>query len=134
MLQKILQFIELISSNNKNIFKQTSRMIQKNFIDMENMFDLLKEEHEVIDAPGASALEVKRGALEFNNVSFSYVPERMVLKNVSFTVPPGRTVALVSTVFRMLYFRELNVTFLSGGPIGKWQEHHHPTTVSLLRC
>jgi ATP-binding cassette, subfamily B (MDR/TAP), member 6 len=70
-------------------------MIQKNFIDMENMFELLNEDQEVIDAPGALEMDVKRGALEFNNVSFSYVPERIVLRNISFTVPPGKTVALV---------------------------------------
>jgi ATP-binding cassette, subfamily B (MDR/TAP), member 6 len=71
-------------------------MIQKNFIDMENMFELLNEDQEVIDAPGALEMDVKRGALEFSNVSFSYVPERIVLRNITFTVPPGKTVALVS--------------------------------------
>jgi len=74
------------------------RMIQKNFIDMENMFELLNEDQEVIDAPGAMALDVKRGALEFTNVSFSYLPERVILRNISFSVPPGKTVALVSLV------------------------------------
>jgi ATP-binding cassette subfamily B (MDR/TAP) protein 6 len=74
------------------------RMIQKNFIDMENMFDLLNEEQEIIDAPGAPLLEVKRGALEFNNVTFSYAPERVVLKGITFSVPPGRTIALVMVI------------------------------------
>lgn len=59
------------------------------------MFDLLREEQEVIDAPGAGPLTVKRGAVEFNNVTFGYLPERLVLKNVTFTVPTGQTVALV---------------------------------------
>lgn len=60
------------------------------------MFDLMREHQEVIDAPGASSLMVKRGIVEFHNVSFGYIPERIVLKNISFTVPAGKTVALVS--------------------------------------
>lgn len=74
----------------------SSRAIQKNFVDMENMFDLLREDQEVIDAPGAAPLVVGRGAVEFTNVSFGYLPERLVIKNVTFSVPPGKTVALVS--------------------------------------
>jgi ATP-binding cassette subfamily B protein len=63
---------------------------------MENMLDLFKEEQEVKDDPKATALEVKNGNVEFQNVSFGYVPERTVLANISFTIPAGKTVALVS--------------------------------------
>lgn len=94
------------------------RMIQKNFIDMENMFELLNEDQEVIDAPGALEMDVKRGALEFNNVSFSYVPERIVLRNITFTVPPGKTVALVG-LFVLLLFEPANSNFAyQVGPSG----------------
>lgn len=77
---------------------------------MENMFDLLREEQEVIDAPGAGPLIVKRGQVEFTNVAFSYTPEKLILKNISFIVPAGKTVALVgpsgagkSTIVRLLF-------------------------------
>nr|XP_008194673.1 PREDICTED: ATP-binding cassette sub-family B member 6, mitochondrial isoform X2 [Tribolium castaneum] len=93
-----------------NWFGTYYRAIQKNFVDMENMFDLLKEDQEVIDAPNAGPIAVKRGAVEFNNVSFGYLPERLVLKNVTFSVPQGKTVALVgpsgsgkSTIIRLLF-------------------------------
>ncbi|PSN53264.1 ATP-binding cassette sub-family B member 6 [Blattella germanica] len=51
-----------------NWFGTYYRAIQKNFVDMENMFDLMKEEQEIIDVPNASPLSVKRGAVEFQNV------------------------------------------------------------------
>ncbi|XP_076254265.1 ATP-binding cassette sub-family B member 6-like [Rhynchophorus ferrugineus] len=93
-----------------NWFGTYYRSIQKNFIDMENMFDLLKEEQDIIDAPGAGPLVIKRGLVEFNNVTFNYVPERLVLKNITFSVPAGKTVALVgpsgsgkSTIIRLLF-------------------------------
>nr|CAD7393271.1 unnamed protein product [Timema cristinae] len=84
------------------------RAIQKNFVDMENMFDLLKEEKEVVDVPGAGQLVLKKGNIEVHNVSFSYIPERIVLRNISFNVPPGKTVALVrllSTRYNIQYGR-----------------------------
>lgn len=77
---------------------------------MENMFDLLRENQEIIDAPGAGPLIVNRGQVEFVNVSFGYTPERTILNNISFTVPPGKTIALVgpsgagkSTIMRLLF-------------------------------
>ncbi|OAD55726.1 ATP-binding cassette sub-family B member 6, mitochondrial [Eufriesea mexicana] len=93
-----------------NWFGTYYRAIQKNFIDMENMFDLLREEQEIIDAPGAGPLIIKHGQIEFSNVTFSYTPEKVILKNVSFVVPAGKTTALVgpsgagkSTIVRLLF-------------------------------
>lgn len=45
----------------------------------------------------AQALVVPQGKLEFKDVNFHYSPERPILKNVSFTVEPGRTLAIVSS-------------------------------------
>jgi len=74
---------------------------------MENMFDLMREEQEVTDVPGAGPLSVKRGIVEFQNVSFRYIPERIVLKNISFTVPAGKTMALVSQPALLTYTVEV---------------------------
>ena len=75
---------------------------------------------EVVDAPGARDLTVSEGEVRFQNVSFSYAPDRPVLKNASFAIPPGHTVAVVgpsgagkSTLARLL-FRFYDVT---GGAI-----------------
>lgn len=86
------------------------RMIQQSFIDMENMFELLAEEEEIKDIPGAKPLELKEGKIEFKNVEFHYNPAKPILKNISFTVPAGKTYALVghsgsgkSTIVRLLF-------------------------------
>ncbi|KAK4322985.1 hypothetical protein Pmani_006291 [Petrolisthes manimaculis] len=86
------------------------RMIQQNFVDMENMFDLLDEKKEVLDKEDAQSLVVPQGKIEFKDVNFHYAPERPILKNVSFTVEPGQTLAIVgptgsgkSTIMRLLF-------------------------------
>lgn len=86
------------------------RMIQRSFIDMENMFELLDTKPEVIDAVNAPSLKLTKGEIRFDGVCFSYQPERQVLKNITFVVPPGHTVALVgpsgsgkTTIVRLLF-------------------------------
>ncbi len=92
------------------------REIRQGFTDLEAMFDLLREEAEIKDKPGAPDLEVTEGAIKFEHVDFQYDPERKILKNVSFQVPAGKTVAIVgpsgagkSTISRLL-FRFYDVT------------------------
>ena len=65
---------------------------------MENMLDLMKEPVEVVDSPTARPLIATKGKIEFKEVSFSYTPERPILKNISFTVEPGQTLAIVRTL------------------------------------
>ncbi|KAH0621212.1 hypothetical protein JD844_022290 [Phrynosoma platyrhinos] len=81
-----------------NWFGTYYRMIQTSFVDMENMFDLFDEEQEVKDEPGAGDLRFTAGRVEFENVHFSYVDGKEVLHDVSFTVMPGQTLALVKQV------------------------------------
>ncbi len=70
-------------------------MLQQNFIDMEKMLKLLDQNQSVKDVPGAEPLIVSAGQVVFENVSFQYDTRQAGLKNVSFTVPSGKTVALV---------------------------------------
>ena len=86
------------------------REIRQGLIDIETMFALLEEPPQIVDRPGAKRLHVKKGEIEFQNVSFAYDPERPILKNLSFTVPAGKMVAIVgpsgagkSTVSRILF-------------------------------
>uniref|UniRef100_A0A4W4E684 ATP-binding cassette sub-family B member 6 n=1 Tax=Electrophorus electricus TaxID=8005 RepID=A0A4W4E684_ELEEL len=93
-----------------NWFGTYYRVIQRSFIDMENMFKLFDEEEEVKDDVNAGSLLYKLGRIEFDNVSFSYTEGKEILRGVSFTVLPGQTVALVgqsgsgkSTIIRLLF-------------------------------
>ncbi|KFZ69513.1 hypothetical protein N338_08080, partial [Podiceps cristatus] len=78
-----------------NWFGTYYRMIQNSFVDMENMFELFHEEQEVKDAVNAGDLRLEAGRIEFENVHFSYVDGKEILQDVSFSVMPGQTLALV---------------------------------------
>ncbi len=78
-------------------------------VNAEKLFQLLREKPEIHDPPGMPALRVSRGEVVFENVNFSYDPERPILHNVSFRIPPGGRVAIVggsgsgkSTLARLL--------------------------------
>ncbi|MBB6260242.1 ATP-binding cassette subfamily B protein [Paenochrobactrum gallinarii] len=86
------------------------REIRQGLTDIEQMFDLLDVDQEVQDKPQAKALEVRDGAIRFDDVHFAYDPSRPILKGISFEVPAGKTVAIVgpsgagkSTLSRLLF-------------------------------
>ncbi|MEK9966094.1 MAG: ABC transporter ATP-binding protein/permease [Rhodospirillaceae bacterium] len=86
------------------------REIKQSLVDMEQMFGLLEENREIEDAPDARPLAVDEGVVRFEHVSFRYDPRRAVLRDVSFEVPAGNTVAIVgasgagkSTISRLLF-------------------------------
>ena len=86
------------------------REIKQAVTDIEAMFRLLGEDPEVKDRPGALPLNVVQGTVTFENVHFSYEPDREILKGVSLEIPAGKTVAIVgpsgagkSTISRLLF-------------------------------
>jgi ATP-binding cassette, subfamily B, heavy metal transporter len=86
------------------------REMKRSLIDMEAMFRLMNEKLEIVDKPDAQELVCHGGEVVFDHVSFAYDPRRTVLKDVSFKVPAGHTVAIVghsgagkSTISRLLY-------------------------------
>ncbi len=92
------------------------REIRNALTDMEKLFGLLRRPPEIVDAPDARELRVERGEVRFERVGFAYDPRRPILEEVSFTIPVGRTLAVVgasgagkSTLSRLL-FRFFEVT------------------------
>ncbi|QNO16696.1 ABC transporter ATP-binding protein [Alkalicella caledoniensis] len=61
----------------------------------ERVLDILDTPNDIIDEPGAKDLSDVKGEIEFDNVSFHYIEESPILKNVSFTAEPGKMIALV---------------------------------------
>jgi ATP-binding cassette subfamily B protein len=103
-----------------NFMGMVYREIKQAIIDIEKMFGVLSKNPEIKDIPGARPLMVTTGQVRFDNVRFSYDPERPILRGLSFEVPAGKTVAIVgpsgagkSTISRLL-FRLYDV---SGGRI-----------------
>jgi ATP-binding cassette, subfamily B, heavy metal transporter len=86
------------------------REIRQGLADIEEMFLLLDQDPEINDAPDAPDLEISGPVIRFENVSFHYDADRPILKNVSFEVPAGKTIAVVgpsgagkSTISRLIY-------------------------------
>jgi ABC-type transport system involved in Fe-S cluster assembly fused permease/ATPase subunit len=86
------------------------REIKQSLTDLDKMFVLLEKEREVRDAPGARPLAGMDSTVRFESVNFHYEAARPILKNVSFEIPAGKTVAVVgpsgsgkSTMARLLY-------------------------------
>ena len=86
------------------------REIKNSLADMERMFNLLNESREVEDTSQAVPLRLTSGAIRFEQVAFSYQPDRQILADVSFEIPAGHIVAVVgssgagkSTLSRLLF-------------------------------
>jgi ATP-binding cassette, subfamily B, bacterial MsbA len=69
--------------------------LQEGMAAASRVFGVVDLKVHLVEVPDAKPLALKKGEIEFCNVSFAYEPQNPVLKGVSLTVPSGRTVALV---------------------------------------
>ncbi len=99
-----------------NILGMAYREIKQALTDMEKMFSLMREEADIKDRPDAVPLATASASVEFTDVDFGYDDKRQILHDLSFTIPAGRTVAVVgssgagkSTLSRLLFrFYDVN--------------------------
>jgi ATP-binding cassette subfamily B protein len=93
-----------------NMLGWVYRNLRQSMTDIEQMYKLLEEKSEIVDLPGAPALVRGPGHIRFDHVGFSYDSRRPILKDVSFEIPAGHTVAIVgptgggkTTIARILF-------------------------------
>ncbi|KAI1489966.1 P-loop containing nucleoside triphosphate hydrolase protein [Biscogniauxia mediterranea] len=121
-----------------NFLGSVYRELRQSLLDMETLFNLQKVNVSVKELPDAKPLQLTHGGqIKFDNVTFGYIKERPILRNLSLTIPAGKKVAIVgpsgcgkSTLLRLL-FRYYDVT--SGRILIDDQDVRHVTLESLRK-
>ncbi len=78
-----------------NEFANILHEFQSAFSAAERVFRVIDEAPEIADAPDAVSHTEVEGLVEMTDVTFGYTPEKQILKNVTVTANPGKTVAIV---------------------------------------
>lgn len=93
-LQAYLQYINQISEPISTA-SYVINSIQAAMASIDRIFVILEEADEQPEATHLETISSPKGAIEFKNVQFGYTPEKILMKNVDFSVQPKKTVAIV---------------------------------------
>lgn len=93
-LQAYLQYINQISEPISTA-SYAINSIQAAMASIDRIFVILDEADEQPEATHLETISSPKGAIEFKNVQFGYTPEKILMKNVDFSVQPKKTVAIV---------------------------------------
>jgi ATP-binding cassette subfamily B protein len=78
-----------------NEFANILHEFQSAFSAAERVFRVIDEEPEPVDTPDAVVLDNVSGSVDFENVTFGYTPKKTILRDVSVSAKPGKTIAIV---------------------------------------
>lgn len=93
-IQSFMQYIRHFSNPIVQL-SNLANMLQSTIAAAERVFAFLDEEEEIPDPAGAAAPGEGPGQVEFQNVSFGYSPDRILIRDLSLSIRPGETVAIV---------------------------------------
>lgn len=118
------------------------REMKSSMANVERMFALLRRKPTITDAPEATELKISQGEIEFNEVSFGYGPERMILDQVSFKVRAQQKVAVVgasgsgkSTLVKLLfrfYDVDRGAVLIDGQDIRQLSQHSLRQAIGIV--
>jgi ATP-binding cassette subfamily B protein len=83
--------------DNLNQVGRNIRNLYEAIADANEMTEILTHPHEVVNAPGAPAIQVTRGEIEFKGATFNYKNNKEIFSNFNLTIPAGQKVALVGS-------------------------------------
>ncbi len=93
-----------------NFLGTVYREIRQALVDLEAMFEIFSKKIEIKDKINAKKLNITNSDIEFNDVNFSYNPDRLILSNFSLHINKGTQIAIVgktgsgkSTIARLLF-------------------------------
>lgn len=123
-------------------FGRVIRHLYEAFADAQDMVEILRTPHEIVDVPGAPSLTVHEGAITFNDVTFAYSEARVILSRLTLTLAPRQKVAIVgpsgagkSTIIKLL-LRFFDVTkgevLIDGQSIARVTQDSLRDAVSLV--
>lgn len=123
-------------------FSDDNINVQRGVVAAERLMEVLEIKSDIVDAPNAIQIRSFEDEIVFDNVSFGYSLDNMVLKGISFSVKKGETVAIVgatgsgkSTILQLiprLYNVSSGAILIDGRPIDSYTQQSLRSLISYV--